>query len=117
MKRSPATLVRRWPIALREETIMTASFAYSPARASDLTDEQLEELNTELLTELRRLTPDSTLGARRHNVRTHSRVKLILDALKRMGAGVYGTCLRCQLPIAFDRLSVIPETKTCVRCS
>jgi hypothetical protein len=80
-------------------------------------DEQLEELNTELLTELRRLTPDSTLGARRHNVRTHSRVKLILDALKRMGAGVYGTCLRCQLPIAFDRLSVIPETKTCVRCS
>jgi hypothetical protein len=100
-----------------EGTIMTASFAYSPARAPDLTDAQLEELNTELLTELRRLTPGSTLGARRHDIRTHSRVRLILDALKRIRAGVYGTCLMCQSPIAFDRLSVIPETKTCVRCS
>ena len=96
---------------------MTASFAYSPARVSDLTDAQLEELNTELLTELRRLTPGSALGIPRHDIRTHSRVRLILEALKRIRAGVYGTCLMCRSPIAFDRLSVIPETKTCVRCS
>jgi hypothetical protein len=95
---------------------MTASFAYSPARVSDLTDAQVGELNTELLTELRRLTPCSTLGVRRHDVRTDSRIKLILEALKRIRAGIYGTCLICRLPIAFDRLSVIPETKTCVRC-
>ena len=96
---------------------MTASFAYSPAGIPDLTDAQLGELNAELLTELRRLTPGSTLGVRRHDVRTDSRIKLILEALKRIRAGVYGTCLICQSPIAFDRLSVIPETKTCVRCS
>ena len=96
---------------------MTASFACSPARVPDLTDTQLGELNTELLTELRRLTPGSTLRARRHDIRTDSRIRLILEALKRMQAGVYGTCLMCQSPIAFDRLSVIPETKTCVRCS
>ena len=96
---------------------MTASYAYSPARASDLTDVQLQELNAELLSELRRLTPGSTLGVRRHDIRTDSRIRLILEALKRMRAGVYGTCVMCQSPIAFDRLSVIPETKTCVRCS
>ena len=96
---------------------MTASFAYSPPGIPDLTDAQLGELNAELLTELRRLTPGSTLGVRRHDVRTDSRIKLILEALKRIRAGIYGTCLICQSPIAFDRLSVIPETKTCVRCS
>jgi hypothetical protein len=95
---------------------MTASFAYSPGRVSDLSDAQLEELETELLIELRRLTPGTMLGAGRHNIGTQNRIKVILEALKRMRAGVYGTCLRCQLPIAFDRLSVIPETKTCVRC-
>ena len=96
---------------------MTASLAYSPARASDLTDAQLGELNSELITELRRLTPGSPLGARRHDIRTDSRIRLILEALKRIRAGVYGACMTCQSPIAFDRLSVIPETKTCVRCS
>lgn len=96
---------------------MTTSYAYSPARVSDLTDAQLEELNAELLSELRRLTPGSTLGDRRHDIRMDSRIRLILEAFKRMRAGVYGTCVMCQSPIAFDRLSVIPETKTCVRCS
>jgi hypothetical protein len=96
---------------------MTASFAYSPTRVSDLTNVQLAELNTELLAELRRLTPDPELNARRHDIRTQSRIRLILEALKRVRAGVYGTCLICELPIAYDRLAVIPETKTCVRCS
>jgi hypothetical protein len=96
---------------------MTASSAYSPARASDLTDAQLEDLSAELLRELRRLTSDATAGARRHDIRADSRIRFILEALKRIRAGVYGTCLTCQSPIAFDRLSVIPETKTCVRCS
>jgi hypothetical protein len=96
---------------------MTASIAYPPSRVVDLTNAQLEELNRELLMELRRLTADCTPGARRHDIRTDSRIRLILEALKRVRVGVYGTCLVCQSPIAFDRLSVIPETKTCVRCS
>jgi hypothetical protein len=96
---------------------MTASVADSAVRASDLTDAELRELNAELLAELRRLTPGFPLGTKRHDIRTDSRIRLILEALKRMRAGVYGTCLICQSPIAFDRLSVIPETRTCVRCS
>ena len=96
---------------------MTASVADSAVRASDLSDAQLRELNAELCAELRRLTPGSPVGARRHDIRTDSRIRLILDALKRIRAGVYGKCRVCQLPIAFDRLSVIPETKSCVRCS
>jgi hypothetical protein len=95
---------------------MTASVAYSPTRVADLTGVQLAELNTELLEELRRLIPGAERDAKRHDVRTQSRITLILDALKRMRAGVYGTCLICQSPIPYDRLAVIPETKTCVRC-
>jgi hypothetical protein len=95
---------------------MTASFAYSSTRVSDLTDVQLAELNTELLEELRRLSPGPERGAKRHDIRAQSRMSLILDALKRMRAGVYGTCLICQSPIPYDRLAVIPETMTCVRC-
>ena len=46
---------------------MTISFAYSPSRVADLTNEQLTELNTELLEELRRLSPGPELGAKRHS--------------------------------------------------
>jgi hypothetical protein len=96
--------------------MMTASFAYSPTRVADLTDAQLAELNTELLEELGRLGPGPELRSRRHDIRTQSRIKLILDALKRIRAGIYGTCLICQSPIPYERLVVIPETKICVRC-
>jgi Prokaryotic dksA/traR C4-type zinc finger len=95
---------------------MTASFASSPSRVADLTDVQLEELNTELLEELGRLNPGPELRANRHDIRTQSRIKLILDALRRIRAGVYGTCLMCQSPIPYERLAVIPETKNCVHC-
>jgi hypothetical protein len=95
---------------------MTTSFAYSPALVSNLTDAQLAELNQELLDELRRLTPGSALSPQRHDVRTQIRIRLILDALKRIRAGVYGACLVCRSPVPYERLAVIPETKTCVRC-
>jgi len=95
---------------------MTASFAYSPAPVSGLTDAQLTELSAELLGELRRLAPGTTLGAHRHDVRAQMRIRLILDALKRIRAGIYGACLMCQSLIPYERLAVIPETKTCVRC-
>jgi hypothetical protein len=95
---------------------MTASFAYSPAPVSHLTDAQLSELSTELLAELRRLRPGTTLGAHRHDVRTQMRLRSVLDALKRIRARIYGACLMCQSLIPYERLAVIPETKTCVRC-
>ena len=95
---------------------MTASFAYSPAPVSHLTDAQLSELSTELLAELRRLRPGTTFGANRHDVRTQMRIRSVLDALKRMRGRIYGACLMCQSLIPYERLAVIPETKTCVRC-
>jgi hypothetical protein len=95
---------------------MTASFAYSPAPVSHLTDAQLSELSTELQSELRRLRPGPALGAKRHDVRTQMRIRSVLDALKRIRAGIYGACLMCQSLIPYERLAVIPETKTCVRC-
>lgn len=95
---------------------MTASIAYSPPRISALTEVQLTELETELLAELRRLTRGSEPGTRPRDIRTQSRINLITEALKRIRARVYGTCLICRSPIPYARLAVIPETKTCVRC-
>jgi hypothetical protein len=95
---------------------MTASFAYSPAPVSHLTDTQVTELRTELQAELRRLRPGTTLGAHRHDVRTQMRLRSVLDALKRIRAGTYGACLMCQSLIPYERLAVIPEAKTCMRC-
>jgi RNA polymerase-binding transcription factor DksA len=95
---------------------MTASFAYSPTRVSGLTDVQLTELQTELLEELRRLTRGSESDGRPRDIRTQSRINLVTEALKRIQAGIYGTCLICRSPIPYARLAVIPETQTCVRC-
>jgi hypothetical protein len=95
---------------------MTSSFAYSPAPVVGLTDAQLTELSAELLGELRRLTPGTTLGAHRHDVRTQMRIRLIRDALKRIRAGIYGACQVCRSEIAYERLAVVPETQTCMRC-
>jgi hypothetical protein len=95
---------------------MTSSFAYSAAPVSGLTDAQLTELSTELLGELRRLMPGTTLGARRHDVRTQMRIRLIREALKRIRAGIYGACRVCRSAIPYERLAVVPETQTCMRC-
>jgi len=95
---------------------MSASLAYSPAPVAELTDAQLTELSAELLGELRRLRPGTTLGPNGHDVRTQMRIRLILDALKRIRAGIYGACLICRSSIPYERLAVIPETKTCIRC-
>jgi hypothetical protein len=95
---------------------MTSSFAYSPTPAAGLTDGQLTELSAELMGELRRLMPGTTLGAHRHEVRTQMLIGLIRDALKRIRAGVYGVCQVCRSAIAYERLAVVPETQTCMRC-
>jgi hypothetical protein len=95
---------------------MTGTIAYPTISGSDLTDAQLAELKTELVQELHRLSPDPTSGARTIDVRTQTRIQLIRDALKRIRAGIYGGCLVCRLPIPYDRLAVIPEATTCVRC-
>ncbi len=49
--------------------------------------------------------------------RVPERLLRILDALSRMRAGTYGTCLACRSPIPFARLSAIPEASSCIECS
>ena len=95
---------------------MAAPIAYPPTPVSALTEGQSAELHTELLQELRRLMPGAGPSSRSLDVRTQTRIHLIRDALKRVRAGIYGACLICRSPIPYERLEVIPETKTCVDC-
>ncbi len=88
--------------------------------STHLDREQLEELGAELKAELRRLTPASPVP---HLVdgpvlgeRAQTRMLLILDALSRLRDGTYGVCTDCRSPIPYERLSVIPEARTCIGC-
>jgi RNA polymerase-binding transcription factor DksA len=89
------------------------------ARKKSLTATQQTELRTEMEEELRRLVPapwspealqDLAPARRRRGLQ-------LLDALRRLDAGSYGTCHGCRLPISYVRLSVMPETTVCVDCS
>ncbi|MCB9727364.1 MAG: TraR/DksA family transcriptional regulator [Deltaproteobacteria bacterium] len=56
----------------------------------------------------------SMARASRH--RATARLERVQAALRRMKAGEYGDCLRCDEPIGFGRLATAPEAATCVRC-
>ncbi|MEV6985112.1 TraR/DksA family transcriptional regulator [Sphaerisporangium sp. NPDC051017] len=40
----------------------------------------------------------------------------VLDALKRLDAGVYGRCVDCRTPVPEGRLAARPEAARCVQC-
>jgi RNA polymerase-binding protein DksA len=42
---------------------------------------------------------------------------LIEHALARMESGTYGTCARCEEPIAPARLKALPAAELCIRCA
>ena len=103
---------------------MPASSARSqslpPPAPGPLTAGQVAELAGELQVELRRLTPGAVpagldtgpgLGER-----AQTRMLLILDALRRVRDGTYGTCVDCRSPIPYERLAAIPEARSCIRC-
>jgi len=100
-------------------TAVRATSASMPPPAS-LTAEQLEELSAELKYELRRLTPPGPapdiVGGPALGARAQARMLLILDALSRIREGTYGTCTDCRGAIPYERLSAIPEARTCVGC-
>lgn len=41
----------------------------------------------------------------------------VIGALRRLAAGTYGTCLRCQHRIAAARLDALPEAALCAECA
>ena len=84
-----------------------------------LTAAQRIELRTEMEEELRRLVagPWSPEALQDLAPARRRRGLQLLDALRRLDAGSYGTCHGCRLPISYVRLSVMPETTVCVDCS
>lgn len=107
-------------------------------RTETLRRPQLRELEAELLSERRRLErvmeasaePDTSLPSEGESVdvlvasrvgelvqtRTQARYEAIVNALRRLADGDYGTCLNCERPIPYGRLIVMPEAMHCVAC-
>lgn len=46
----------------------------------------------------------------------YTQLRLIQEALDRLAAGDYGTCLDCEQPIPPRRLQAIPWARYCIRC-
>jgi DnaK suppressor protein len=110
-----------------------------------LAPEQLDELRAELQRQLKKLQrsmrtttramkpvqlDQSSVGrlSRVDNLQTQgltaglqareqAKLGQILEALKRMEAGTYGTCVICGEPVAFERLLVFPEAPNCAACT
>ena len=85
-----------------------------------LSTEQYVDLRAEVEFELRRLLPDAEQlderGMDDLDPRVRGRARQLLDILRRMDLDTFGVCVNCQSPIAYERLSVIPETTICAQC-
>jgi DnaK suppressor protein len=46
----------------------------------------------------------------------YGQLRLIEEALDRLTAGDYGTCLACEEPIAPKRLRAVPWARYCIQC-
>lgn len=49
-------------------------------------------------------------------VRAREAIEEASEALDRLAAGTYGTCLACRQEIPFERLEAIPHARFCVTC-
>jgi DnaK suppressor protein len=52
----------------------------------------------------------------RMNGLDYGQLRLVEEALDRLNAGDYGTCLACEQPIAEKRLRALPWARYCVNC-
>jgi RNA polymerase-binding protein DksA len=48
--------------------------------------------------------------------RADHQLELVDEALARLDAGTFGTCIRCGKPIAPDRLEALPWAARCIDC-
>jgi DnaK suppressor protein len=56
-------------------------------------------------------------GVNEHVLReTEKRIERLDNAMKRIDAGNYGLCIRCNKPIPVERLKIVPEALICVPC-
>ncbi len=49
--------------------------------------------------------------------REQAQLAQLVDALRRIEDGTYGTCAACGGPIPYARLQVFPETRACQACA
>jgi DnaK suppressor protein len=49
--------------------------------------------------------------------REQAKLAQINEALARLDAGTYGSCVVCGSPITFERLQVFPEAPNCAACT
>ncbi|MFN2316262.1 MAG: TraR/DksA family transcriptional regulator [Gemmatimonadales bacterium] len=54
--------------------------------------------------------------AQASEARSEVDLALVRDALSRLEQGTYGRCQECSGAVPYDRLIVMPETRTCARC-
>ena len=116
----------------------------TPASGPSLTKAQLDELRAELEKELKRLERSmkvteaaskpvrldqasvgrlsrmNELQNQQMSAGLHEREEIrhlaIIDALSRMEKGTFGRCSKCGADIAYGRLMVFPEARTCAAC-
>ena len=48
--------------------------------------------------------------------RTDHQLELVDEALARLDAGTFGSCVRCGRPITVDRLEALPWAPRCIDC-
>lgn len=80
------------------------------ASSCALSRAETAELRAELARERARLERGPATSA------ASSESHAIAQALARLDAGDYGTCVTCARAIPFDRLVVMPATEHCVGC-
>ncbi len=54
--------------------------------------------------------------AKAHRRAAEQRLQRVEAALRRIEAGEYGSCLRCEEPVGIKRLKVQPEAVLCIAC-
>jgi RNA polymerase-binding transcription factor DksA len=105
---------------------VAAPTVFRASQESPLDAAQLAELRLELEQELQRLLPGTRgTGSDRFRSeltqalgpRPRSHALQLIDALRRIEAGVFGICAGCEGAISYERLAVMPETTVCADCS
>ena len=84
--------------------------------------EEQRDFRLDQLAALRRPQNRSRLGAGNREISVvltvgaENALTEVQAALQRMDAGSYGRCVACGVAIGVERLEILPQTATCMRC-
>jgi len=83
--------------------------------ASELADELAEDHNVEIVDRANDQW-DAHVLSKLGDAET-KQLSAVIAALRRLAAGTYGTCVRCQHTIPRGRLDALPEAALCADCA